>query len=594
MLASHLFRTRAPIAGQLTIALLGAFGYFALAAITIDLTSDGRNHATVWPADAIILALLLRKPRNQWALILLAGWAGNLAANIVCRGWMPGLLLYGAINMGQALLAAWALRWSLGNRNFLADLPSVGHFILWAGLLAPAVGAVIGSLASLINYGQPFGPSVVRWYTSNALGLLIFTPFLRALLDGSYWQAISSARPVQRLEAVALILLHGGLTLWVFHQDHLPLLFLPVSSLLLLSFRLGRLAAMAGVMIVAIAGGIFTMEDLGPMALIREGPVFRAIFFQVYLAVLLITTLPVAAIVSSRLEALNSLAAREETLRLIMAHSPDAILNFDEAGFCRWANGPLERLVGIAAEDCLDKSFDEIGLGSDEKLFGSHGEALAEGWQTRVGEIAPLFRPVLTLEASFRALVSQDHAVGTVVTLRDITARKASEVALTRRIETDDLTGVLNRRGFRERMKASAQDMIGPVALALIDIDHFKQINDTHGHRIGDEVLVIIANMLVDGTGKADSVSRLGGDEFAILFATDLGTARSACERIADRISRAPFISDAGTAIRVTISCGLAEHRAGMTRAQLFDQADTALYEVKRGGRNGVNVIAVP
>src|SRR5687768_16897359 len=74
--------------------LAGAIGYFLLAATTVRLTSDGRNHATVWPADAVILALLLTSPRRRWPAIVLAGWLANLVANGVTRGWMPGLVLY--------------------------------------------------------------------------------------------------------------------------------------------------------------------------------------------------------------------------------------------------------------------------------------------------------------------------------------------------------------------------------------------------------------------------------------------------------------------------------------------------------------------
>lgn len=89
------------------ISLIAGFAiYFTLAAATIMLTSDGRSHATVWPADAVILALLMMAPRKRWPAILATGWVANLLANAITRDWAAGIVLYGAINMAQTALAA--------------------------------------------------------------------------------------------------------------------------------------------------------------------------------------------------------------------------------------------------------------------------------------------------------------------------------------------------------------------------------------------------------------------------------------------------------------------------------------------------------
>jgi len=573
-------------------ALAAAVGYFLLAATTISLTSDGRNHATVWPADAVVLALLLNAPRRHWPAILMAGWLGNLAANGVTRGWMFGLVLYGAINMGQVLLAAHCIQRGGRVANLLADMRTVGRFILWAGLIAPVGGATIGSLVSLVNYGEPFGPSFVRWFTSNALGLLIFTPFLKAVADGSYGRCFAAKSKAQMAEVCALLLTHAAITGLVFWQSRLPILFLAFSSLLVLSFRLGRLGTQIGVILVAVIGAVAGLHDEGPMSLIHEDAVFQAIFFQGYLAVMLATTLPVAAIVSSRADVLASLAEREETLRIIMAHSPDVILSFDREGVCRWADGPLRECLGLGAGDIVGRSLREIAQRTNDALVDMHDRAEMDMEAQPIAEFTPLLHPAITLEASLRILKRDGLPMGTVMTIRDVSSRKANEIAMSKLAETDDLTGVLNRAGFRRLLKVAQDDRQRATALALVDVDHFKAINDTYGHQVGDVVLAEIARRLRAGTREADVVGRLGGDEFGILFRCDIATAKAACERIAQSIARDPVWQKAALSVFSSISCGVAELRPGMSRDQFFDAADMALYDVKRAGRNGVQAAA--
>jgi PAS domain S-box-containing protein len=408
-------------------ALVGGIGYTVLATTTIFLTSDGRNHATMWPADAIILALLLKHPKQHWPYILLAGWFGNLAANTLTRDWMPGLILYGGINMAQTWLAAWLISRADRPENVLADAGTTFRFILSAGVVAPVFGATLGSLVTEGNYGEAFVSSFVRWYLSNALGFLILAPFMQAVLDGSYARSFKEKLPIEKLETIGLHGFHGLLTCFVFVQDKLPLLFLPISSLLLLAFRLGRSGAMVGVMTIALIGATAMFRDHGPVTLMRYPPDVEEFYFQFYLAVLLATALPVAAIVSSRKEAQQLLAEREEALRLVMAHSPDCMVSFDLAGICRWADGPLEKYLGLVPADILGRSVDVVSplahdIASEMRITTKAGRA-----HRGTFEFSPMLRPDIILEGSIGLLKRKGRDAGAVVTLRDITARKASE-----------------------------------------------------------------------------------------------------------------------------------------------------------------------
>jgi diguanylate cyclase (GGDEF)-like protein len=593
-------------------ALIAALAYGCMAVATIMLTSDGRAPATVWPCDAVILALLLSRARGDWPMLLLAGWLANLVGNGVARGWNPGVVLFGAMDMGQTALAAQLLRSSLGlrgrpqNEDVLADGRTIVRFLLVAGLVAPGLGAIAGGMISALTFGEAPGATMLRWYSANALGFVIFTPFFKAVFDGSYARALERQSGDALVRGAALFALHTLATVLAFGQSAVPLLFLLFPTLLLLSFGLGRLATQAGVMLVAVIGAFAALHHSGPLALIQDygpfglttqAPAFAALCFQIYLAVLLCTALPVASIVASRAEARKLLIAREELLRLVMARSPDAIIGLDGGGVCRWADGPLWDYIGQCSDDLIGQSLEALAIhaGLDLGPLLGDGERRQNGQRTV--ELRPTGRPHLTLEASLRvAPHDPGQTVGSVITLRDITVRKARELAISRRIETDDLTGVFNRAGFRRRLTraiaAVENEPARPLTLALIDVDHFKAINDTHGHPAGDAALVEIARRLLHGTREDDMVGRLSGDEFAILLRCDLATARAICERIVRAIAAEPIVVIGSVVVLSSISCGLAQWRPGMSREALFDSADFALYEAKRSGRNGVRAVA--
>ena len=156
---------------------------------------------------------------------------------------------------------------------------------------------------------------------------------------------------------------------------------------------------------------------------------------------------------------------------------------------------------------------------------------------------------------------------------------------------TDALTGMHNRRYFDDAMAEylKAFQRIGkPVGMMILDLDHFKVINDTHGHDVGDEVLKRVARCLMEFTRYHDVVARLGGEEFAILSPN---TSQRQLQALADRIRAA--ISDlnigcGNVRLRVTVSIGLATWDGKEAGSDLYRRADRQLYQAKRQGRNRV------
>ena len=158
---------------------------------------------------------------------------------------------------------------------------------------------------------------------------------------------------------------------------------------------------------------------------------------------------------------------------------------------------------------------------------------------------------------------------------------------------TDALTGMQNRRYFDEALSEYLEEFgrIGkPVGLMIFDLDHFKQVNDTHGHDVGDEVLRAVANCLKDMTRYHDVVARLGGEEFAVVapnMSFDMLTRLA--ERIRAAIAAISITVADNVRLRVTSSVGLAVWNGRESAEDLFRRADQQLYQAKRLGRNRVS-----
>ena len=162
----------------------------------------------------------------------------------------------------------------------------------------------------------------------------------------------------------------------------------------------------------------------------------------------------------------------------------------------------------------------------------------------------------------------------------------------TRRLATTDpLTGVFNRRTFIElagRELARSRRDVAPLSLMILDLDHFKQVNDTYGHLVGDEVLVAFANLVKECARRGDLVVRYGGEEFCVLLpATPLAAALALAERIRAATAAAALASQP---IKVTVSIGVTAYSGPIdaTLELLLARADEALYRAKHEGRNRV------
>ncbi|NOH96625.1 sensor domain-containing diguanylate cyclase [Vibrio sp. 99-70-13A1] len=175
---------------------------------------------------------------------------------------------------------------------------------------------------------------------------------------------------------------------------------------------------------------------------------------------------------------------------------------------------------------------------------------------------------------------------------KDITEAYQQEAELRRLSETDELTGILNRRAFLLGLENEMnQSQKQNVACLMIDIDHFKEINDRVGHLSGDEVITQVAHICQQSIRSNDYIGRLGGEEFGIVLPnTSAIEAYSTAEEIRTRIESTPCTVD-GHTIYPTVSIGLAELNPTVTSVrELLVQADKAMYYSKQTGRNQVTI----
>ena len=301
------------------------------------------------------------------------------------------------------------------------------------------------------------------------------------------------------------------------------------------------------------------------------------------------------------------------------------------------AEAALPRLARLTADNAeqqlrigrLEKDFDTLeqvlGIMIEQQRTGRHDEAVyyvkqgngreaIESIMAELDGIAATERRLLaerSVAATNRARSNELYQyilalVGLALLILAIIATFSVRRALTAEADarrelqqialTDALTGLPNRRSAMEALERSIarvkKDPARKLALAIFDIDHFKQINDRFGHPAGDEVIREVGVRALDALRKRDLVGRIGGEEFAVILpAAEIETARQLCERLRLAVAKKPV--RAGDAIiPFTVSIGAAELRKGEDLDRLMARADAALYEAKAGGRDKVCLAA--
>lgn len=460
---------------------LVAAGYLASALGGLAISRQAGNIATLWPPNGMLAAVLLLTHRQHWREVLIAGGIGSVVANLFNGNTIVAASSITFANLVEAWLVAAVIRkWT--DRRVLFQESSDVMVLIAASIFAALVAGAVSGTSAFVLSGAPFTKIFVKWVLGDVLGLLVVMPI--AIIAHDLLRHGPDLMLSQRSQVEAGLILFAVFTvsLLVFAPNMPPVQFLVMPTVLLASFRLGPLGAALSTVIVAVVGSLGTVMVAQNDATSPDQITLRVLYFQLYLAILFLSALPIGSAMAQRVHLENDL---------------------------------------MEEKDRADRF---------------------------AGEMAAL-------------------------------------------ASVDDLTGLANRRQFLDSldlMADAARRAEQPLTLAMIDIDHFKPINDQFGHAVGDAVLMAIGAACRTAVRGNDVIGRLGGEEFAMLMpVTDQQTAYRIVDRLREAVAAISIPIGDGRSVSVTISIGLAVF-ANQQIDRLLVDADRALYLAKQRGRNRI------
>ena len=297
--------------------------------------------------------------------------------------------------------------------------------------------------------------------------------------------------------------------------------------------------------------------------------------------------------ISDRKQAERALQESEELFRSYLEHAPDGIYMSDLEGNFLYGNSKCEEMIGYRREELIGKNFLELNI-----LPGKYLDKAVQLLQANIERksTGPDEFELITKEGRLipveinTGVVQRRGQVIVLASVRDITERRLAEEKIQQMAYHDSLTGLPNRKLFSDRLAialAHAQRNQKGVAVAMLDLDKFKNVNDTLGHDVGDLLLKSAAERLSAELRKGDTVARFGGDEFVLILPDLKGIedAIQVAQKIVDGF-RKPFLIDTHQLI-VTTSIGIAVYpHDGTDGDTLLKNADIAMYQVKQTGRD--------
>ena len=294
--------------------------------------------------------------------------------------------------------------------------------------------------------------------------------------------------------------------------------------------------------------------------------------------------------VTDRRRAEAALRESEARYRLMAENSTDLISRTTFSGVMLYASDAARVLLGYDPAELVDRSIFSYIHEDDHDLVREATRSVGRSPKTFAYRVRHRDGSILWFETTTRAVGSAGEPGELISVSRDISSRKRVEEQIEHQAYHDALTGLPNRLLFRDRLTvalAQARRTQSILAVMFLDLDRFKNVNDTLGHSLGDELLKAVAARLRSALREGDSIARMGGDEFTVLM-TDLGTSDGAAtiaQKLIDAISQPMRIE--GHDLFITTSIGIAVYPSDGDSAEvLLKNADHAMYRAKEAGRN--------
>ncbi len=584
--------TRRFLSRLFAIAALAAV-YVAAARLGLSLAFLHPSATPVWAPTGIALAALLILGYGVWPGV----FVGALAANLWVSGALGPSLGIAVGNTLESVVGVWLVNRFAGGRHAFERPRDIFRFAWLAAGMATVLSSTLGTLSLCLGGLAPwtnFGPIWLTWWLGDSSGAILVTPVLLT------WTPRGPARGAsERLETGLLLLgvvlvgliVFGGLV--PTPASDLPLEFLCLPLLVTIAFRLGvREAALANVLLAVVAISC-TLRGTGPF----HRPDFNEslLLLQSFACVVALTTAALAAVVSERRRVTQFAAMLESAVD--GAVEGVVILSGGRSSSrprITFANGGFLRMTGLTRADVLGKPLDVLSVSPVEILAEARRAfAVGDGLQ-REFVVRRADRSELAVELQLMPVSRREAgSISWIAILRDVSERRQHVAALEHQAMHDSLTGLPNRLLLHDRLEQTlrgARREGGSLAVLLIDLDGFKEINDSYGHAVGDGVLAQVGPRLRAVLRSVDTIARYGGDEFVVLLPASGG--RTHAGRTAEKILETletPFVVNEHT-LEISASIGIAlspEH--GTDGSVLLRSADVAMYAAKRSS-NGYAV----
>lgn len=572
--------------------ILTCMVWCAVAIASVAWTRHGASSAMIWPANAILVAAALCIRNFDWRLFPLLLLALSTSVNLGDhRTWVTSVG-FASANLVEVLLTI------LLSRRFS---PVSGFFEHpgWAFRFATVTSAAVACssiiAAEVLYYteGRAWLSGAMAWMMAHLPGLLIALPVLLALNPYDTKRAAEHGAP-SRLVVIGLMVLVACAAALVYGQSRYTIQFLLLPPVLLATYHLYAKGAALAVAIIATIGSYFIFTEVGPVMPFHGPESLKVYIFQFDLATIFFCALPLGAVLTQRDQKAVLAEQRLRDFRHLADRVGDVLFRVDAFGRWSYLNPASERLFGMPVEYCLGQHMLESVAPEDRIALSRALAEIVSGGRDDLRQVVSICRRDGTVRHVEILAYRLDEDLGYGGLIRDVTDQLTQD-AQNRRIaeanelaaNTDELTGLPNRRAFFQALHAYLAQPALKISVAIFDLDHFKLVNDRYGHPIGDIVLRRVASTVLAAMRDSDIVARIGGEEFAVLI-TDQSPeqAISMARRLVQAVALEAIAIPSGPVLHVTISMGIAAHLAGENHAALMERADQALYAAKRGGRN--------
>ncbi|MEO7125305.1 MAG: diguanylate cyclase [Nakamurella sp.] len=602
-MGSRVVAARSP----LVVAAAVGVGTYLLVRATLELlVLESIASPLWWPITAAVVAVMVRCPRRWWWGVIVGSSLGVVMAAYGEVGLVLSLT-YMTANAVEALVASFILA---DLRNYhdgrLHVLRNAARFSI-AAVGAVGAGAIIISISATVFPADSLTYGLLGGYAVNhLLGYLTVAPLLlpEKLVRGwALWSGV---------EFVAVVLAVGAMSLWSLMQvDSDGRAFVMLAPVMWSAVRFDAARATAVSALTCALAAYATAHGRGPFA-VSADLLQRQLVTEIFILGVTASTMGLVLVMRHRAQLATAAQDSARTLRVAIRDALIGMysirLDAGRVGEIRDVNTALCTLLGFRPDQLIGRHCGILGACGDpeqERILQSHLDRFVDRTMTTLREEST-FRTVdggqRWVELNLSVVDSVGVARFVLVHVHDLTERENAKRSLERMALRDPLTGLANRTLLFQRigevMEAAHADcrMVG---LLYLDLDGFKQVNDTHGHDAGDAVLVAIARRMTGAVRQDSTVARLGGDEFAIVCPNDDTADDKLTELtvIADRIRkllREPIhvhvASEAGrksgTEVTVDVSIGIGTARGNDTADDLIRAADQAMYAVKQGRRS--------